>query len=269
MSSRYPGDVSTFNEATAPLLERLMRKRSHMPFDYKTAFNELLDLSKVDGYACIDAADELLKQQLPEGYRMRTHIVLATCLEDLDEMEEHYAEALRIWTRLNARYISGEKPEADIWLQQTRAMIDCLWDTIQEEKELEEQSDGELSMSAIATVETVPVVENATSTVMSQSDQPSQSGQPSQLDQSDLKNTSSDRSTFTPPPVELSMSAVAATETFPVVENATSRAMGQPGQPGLVKTSTERSSLIPGRHQTPIDPSGASRYRATSPSDVD
>jgi hypothetical protein len=216
ISSHIPGNVSTYNEVTAPLLERLTRKRSHMPFDYKAAFDELLDLSQTDEDECIDAVDELLKQQLPESYRMRTHIVLATCLEDLDEMEEHHAEALRIWTRLNTRYTAGENPEADVWLQQTRAQIDCLRDTIEEERALEEQSD-------------------ATST-----------------------------------PVKLSMSAVAAIETVQVAENATSRAMSQPGQPGLKNTSTDRSSLIPpGRPQTPVNPSGTSSYRATSPSDVD
>jgi hypothetical protein len=133
MSSHIPGNVSTYNEASAPLLERLKRKRSHMPFDYKTAFNKLLDLAHDDDNPgdCIDAADELLKQQLPESYRMRTHIVLATCLEDLDEMEEHHEEALRIWTRLKARSTAGEIPNDGVWLQQTRAQIDCLWDTIE------------------------------------------------------------------------------------------------------------------------------------------
>jgi hypothetical protein len=248
MSSHIPGNVSTYNEASAPLLERLKRKRSHMPFDYKTAFNKLLDLSHDDkSDDCIDAADELLKQQLPESYRMRTHIVLATCLEDLDEMEEHHEEALRIWTRLNASYTAGENPNANVWLQQTRAQIDCLWDTIEEDRALEEQSDltdtpVELSMSAVTATEIVPVLDNATSRVMSQLGRPQTSARSS-------------------------MSAVAAIETVPVVGNATSRVMSQPDQPGLKNTSSDRSSFIPpGRPQTPAD---TSSNRSSSASDDD
>jgi hypothetical protein len=246
MSSHIPGNVSTYNEASAPLLERLKRKRSHMPFDYKTAFNKLLDLAHDDDNPgdCIDAADELLKQQLPESYRMRTHIVLATCLEDLDEMEEHHEEALRIWTRLKARSTAGEIPNDGVWLQQTRAQIDCLWDTIEEERNIEtdesDESDDEsdddldgdldgelddtdsastpkLSMSAITAIETVPVLNNATSGVMNQPGRPQTSARSS-------------------------MSAVTATETVPVLDNATS-VMSQPGCPQTpAGTSSNRSS---------------------------
>jgi hypothetical protein len=246
MSSHIPGNVSTYNEASAPLLERLKRKRSHMPFDYKTAFNKLLDLAHDDDNPgdCIDAADELLKQQLPESYRMRTHIVLATCLEDLDEMEEHHEEALRIWTRLKARSTAGEIPNDGVWLQQTRAQIDCLWDTIEEERNIEtdesDESDDEsdddldgdldgelddtdsastpkLSMSAITAIETVPVLNNATSGVMNQPGRPQTSARSS-------------------------MSAVTATETVPVLDDATS-VMSQPGCPQTpAGTSSNRSS---------------------------
>jgi hypothetical protein len=185
MSTFIPGNVSTYNEEMAPLLERM--KRAYAPCDYKTAFKKIMELFHKDELDdCIDAGTELLKQRIPDITRTNVHVVIASCLEDPDEMEEHYKEALDLWTRVNTKYPEGKDSGVDAWLRQTRTYLDVLLQNIEDDRNMEtdesdDESDEEMdltdststpvrfSMSAIATVETVPILNNdITSTFVSQ-----------------------------------------------------------------------------------------------------
>ncbi|KAH0362159.1 hypothetical protein KCU65_g8231, partial [Aureobasidium melanogenum] len=158
-----PGTVSTYNEATAPLLDKL--KEHYVPIDFKTAFNKLLELlhnEELDD--CIAAGEELLKHRIPDTTRARVHIVLATCVEDVNEMENHYNKAQRLWTLINARYSVGENLRVDQWLREARSQLDAVAEAIEDERnDKTEQPNStdtstELTMSAIAVVETVPAL---------------------------------------------------------------------------------------------------------------
>jgi hypothetical protein len=164
MSSLVPGNVSTFNEEMAPLLEKA--KRAYKPYDFKTAFKELMQLLHNDELdECIEAGEELLKQSIPDTTRTRVHIVIASCLEDADDMEKHYKKALKLWTLINAEYPVGKNTRVDRWSQEVRVSLDMLSEDIEEERnpqpdESDDDSDDtdsastpKLSMSAIATVQ--------------------------------------------------------------------------------------------------------------------
>ncbi|KAH0263040.1 hypothetical protein KCU91_g12995, partial [Aureobasidium melanogenum] len=98
----------------------------------------------------------------PDTTRARVHIVLATCVEDVDEMENHYNKAQRLWTLINARCSVGENLRFDQRLREARAQLDAVVEAIEDERNDEtEQSNStnastELTMSAIAVVESVP-----------------------------------------------------------------------------------------------------------------
>jgi hypothetical protein len=172
MLTFIPGNVSTYNEEMAPLLEKM--KRAYVPCDYKTAFEKLMDLLHNDELdECIDAGTELSKKRIPDITRTNVHVVIGSCLEDPDEMEEHYKEALDLWKRINAKYPGGKDSGVDAWLRQTRTYLDVLLENIEDDRNMEiDESDDEsdeqysastpvrFSMSAIATVETVPILDN-------------------------------------------------------------------------------------------------------------
>jgi hypothetical protein len=175
MSTFIPGNVSAYNEEMAPLLAKM--KRAYVPCDYKTAFKKLMELLHNDELdECIDAGTELLKERIPDITRTNVHVVISPCLEDPDEMEEHYKEALDLWTRINAKCPGGKDSGVDAWLRQTRAYLDVLLENIEDDRNMEtdesDESDDEsdekdsastpskFSMSAIATVETVPMLDN-------------------------------------------------------------------------------------------------------------
>jgi hypothetical protein len=148
MSSLIPGNVSTYNEEMAPLLEKL--RQSYVPFDFKPAFNKLMELLHNDELdERIEAGEELLKQRIPDTTRTRVHIVIASCLEDLDEMEEHYKKALDLWTLINAEYPVGKDTRVDKWSREVRTQLDVLSETIEEEGNIEtdetDESDDELN----------------------------------------------------------------------------------------------------------------------------
>jgi len=150
MSCHIPGNVSTYNEEMAPLIDKL--KQSYVPIDVKAAFNQLLEhLHNDELEACIDAGEELLKKRIPDTTCTRVHILIASCLEDPDEMEEHYEKALHLWTLLNAQHANTR---IDPWLREVRTQLDALRDAIQEERS--DDTTPELTMSAIAVVESAP-----------------------------------------------------------------------------------------------------------------
>jgi hypothetical protein len=157
MSSHVPGSVSTYNEEMAPLIDKL--KQSYVPVDVKAAFNQLLEhLHNDELDACIEAGEELLKKRIPDTTRTRVHILIASCLADPDEMEEHYEKALHLWTLLNAEHANTR---IDPWLREARAQLDALFNAIQEERNDEtttEETTTELTMSDIAVVESVPTL---------------------------------------------------------------------------------------------------------------
>ena len=174
MSCHIPGNVSTYNEEMAPLIEEL--QRSYVPVDFKAAFNQLLDhLNNDELDACIDAGEELLKERIPDSIRTRVHILIASCLADPDEMEEHYEKALDIWTLLNAQH--GKNARFEPFLREARAQLDVLHNAIQEERSDDAASDTiedednvetdqsvstdtstEFTLSAIAAIETSPTL---------------------------------------------------------------------------------------------------------------
>lgn len=168
MSCHVPGNVSTYNEEMAPLIEKL--KQSYKPVDVKAAFNQLLDhLDNDELDTCIDAGEELLKERIPDSTRTRVHILISSCLADPDEMEEHYEKALEIWTLLNAQH--GKNTRFEPFLRETRAQLDALREVIQEERSDESTTDTELNMSAIAVVESAPTLApSSTSSDRSSSD---------------------------------------------------------------------------------------------------
>ncbi|CAD0111043.1 unnamed protein product [Aureobasidium uvarum] len=161
MSSLVPGNVSTYNEEMASLLEKITR--SYVPCDVKAAFNKLLEhLHNDELDECINAGEELLKQRIPDTTRTRVHVLIASCLADPDEMEEHYQKAPHLWTLLNERYAGTS---IDAWLQEARSQLDALSDAIQDERSGDDDDDDQsnptdtptkLAMSAIAVVESVP-----------------------------------------------------------------------------------------------------------------
>lgn len=163
MSSHVPGNVSTYNEEMAPLIEKL--KQSYKPVDAKAAFNQLLDhLHNDELDACIDAGEELLKERIPDSTRTRVHILIASCLADPDEMEEHYEKALDIWTLLNAQH--GENARFGPSLREARAQLDVLRDAIREERNNDAASDA---IEDEDNVETDQSVSTSTSTKLSMS----------------------------------------------------------------------------------------------------
>lgn len=150
MSCHIPGNVSTYNEEMAPLIDKL--KQSYVPIDVKAAFNQLLEhLHNDELEACIDAGEELLKKRIPDTTCTRVHILIASCLEDPDEMEEHYEKALHLWTLLNAQHTNTH---IEPWLREVRTQLDALRDAIQEERS--DEITPELTMSGIAVVESAP-----------------------------------------------------------------------------------------------------------------
>ncbi|KEQ72730.1 hypothetical protein M436DRAFT_82013 [Aureobasidium namibiae CBS 147.97] len=150
MSCHIPGNISTYNEETAPLIDKL--KQSYVPIDVKAAFNQLLEhLHNDELEACIDAGEELLKKRIPDTTCTRVHTLIASCLEDPDEMEEHYEKALNLWTLLNAEHANTR---IEPWLREVRTQLDALRDAIQEERS--DEITPELTMSAIAIVESAP-----------------------------------------------------------------------------------------------------------------
>lgn len=160
MSSHVPGNVSTYNEEMAPLLEKL--KQSYVPVDAKAAFNQLLEHFHNDELdTCIEAAEELLKERIPDSTRTRVHILIAFCLADPDEMEEHYEKALEIWTLLNAQH--GKNIRFEPFLQETHAQLDALLEFIEDERNVETDKSGspdtpaEPTMSATVAGESAPV----------------------------------------------------------------------------------------------------------------
>ena len=158
MSSHVPGNVSTYNEEMAPLIDKL--KQSYVPIDVKAAFDQLLEYLHNDELdACIEAGEELLKKRIPDTTRTRVHILIGSCLADPDEMEEHYEKALHLWTLLNAEHADTR---IDPWLREARAQLDALSDAIKEERS--EETTTELTMSTIIAVETAPVLSSSDST---------------------------------------------------------------------------------------------------------
>jgi hypothetical protein len=175
MSTSIPGNVSTYNEEMAPLLEKM--KLAYVSCDCKTAFKKVMKLLHNDELdECIDAGTELLKERISDITCTNVHVAIASCLKDPDEMEEHYKEALDLWMRINAKYPEGKDSGVDAWLRQTRTYLDVLLENIEDDRNMEtdesDESDDEsdekdsastpskFSMSAITTVETVLIPDN-------------------------------------------------------------------------------------------------------------
>jgi len=190
----------------APLLEKL--KQSYVPIDVKVAFNQLLEhLNNDELDACIEAGEELLKERIPDSTRTRVHILIASCLADPDEMEEHYEKALDIWTLLNAQH--GKNTRFKPFLREVRAQLDALRNVIQEER----GDETELTLSAIAVAETVPITtasSSPSSDATSQATSQSSIGPIAVAESVPVCNSS----ISIPTPVRLSMSTIAAVEFF-------------------------------------------------------
>ena len=139
MSCHIPGNVSTYNEEMAPLIERA--RQAYVPVDVKAELNKLLELMDNDKLdECIEAGEELLKERIPDTTRTRVHILIASCLADPDEMEEHYEKALDIWTLLNSQ--QGKNTRYEPFLRKVRAQLDALAEAIQEERNDDAASDA-------------------------------------------------------------------------------------------------------------------------------
>lgn len=202
----------------APLIDKL--KQSYVPVDVKAAFNQLLEhLHNDELDACIDAGEELLKKRIPDTTRTRVHILIASCLADSDEMEEHYEKALHLWTLLNAQHANTR---IDLWLREARAQLDALSEAIQEERS--DETTTELTMSAIAVVETVPTL--TPSGTSSSNHSSSYDSEPDNGNTSERSHTTRTRST------DVSLARSSASSHASSVYSASSRLFGAIASPG-------------------------------------
>jgi hypothetical protein len=253
MSSLVPGNVSTFNEEMAPLLERA--RRAYVPYDFKTAFNKLMELLHNDELdECIEAGEELLKQSIPDTTRTRVHIVIASCLEDADDMERHYNKALKLWTLINAEYPVGKNTRVDRWSQEVRVSLDMLSEDIEEERnpqpdESDDDSDDEsddtdsastprLSMSAIATVQLPPATSSNRSSSASDDDSETSGATRSTATHSTATHSTATRSTDISPTRPVLSNAVP-------VHSGSSRLFGAIALPGQNRGLTDRIGISP------------------------
>jgi hypothetical protein len=248
MSSLVPGNVSTFNEEMAPLLERA--RRAYVPYDFKTAFNKLMELLHNDELdECIEAGEELLKQSIPDTTRTRVHIVIASCLEDADDMERHYNKALKLWTLINAEYPVGKNTRVDRWSQEVRVSLDMLSEDIEERNPQPDESDDEsddtdsastprLSMSAIATVQLPPATSSNRSSSASDDDSETSGATRSTATHSTATHSTATRSTDISPTRPVLSNAVP-------VHSGSSRLFGAIALPGQNRGLTDRIGISP------------------------